>query len=242
MRVLAIETATPVLGCAVWDGEGPVASLAVMAGRRHSELLMPAVQDLLARAGLAAGDLEGLAVDRGPGLFTGLRVGLASAGALSQALGLPCAGVSSLDVLAQQHRRRTGLVAAMVDARRGEVFWALYQGDGTGVANLRAPEVASPAVVAEDLAGLDQPVLAVGDGAWRYRGTLAPAGLEVAEPTEIWPRPELVAELSLPVLRARRASVGTPAPLYLRQADVRIGWEQVGGRVEGPGQPLSPVR
>lgn len=240
MNILAIDTATPALSCALWSGDGPVAAFSLVAGRRHAEVLMPAVDDLLARAEMTVSDLHAVAVDHGPGLFTGLRVGLATAGAISHALGLPCAGVSSLDVLAHHFRQRVGLVAAVVDARRGEVFWSLYQSDGAKAEPLRRPEVSTPAYVADHLADLGPTVLAVGDGAWRYRGRLAEACVELAGPAQMWPRAEVVAELAVEELAAGRAVVGTPAPVYMRQADVRIGWDEVGGRV-GPEAPAAPV-
>jgi tRNA threonylcarbamoyladenosine biosynthesis protein TsaB len=231
VALLAIETATPSLGCALWEDGAPLGSFTLVAGKRHAELLMPAVDNLLARAGLAASDLEAVAVDTGPGLFTGLRVGLATADAISRARRLPCAGVTSLDVLAHPHRRQPGLLAAMVDARRGEVFWALYQSDGSAITALMAPAVDVPDEVAAYLSSLEQSVLAVGDGAWRYRGVLAEACVEFGEQAEMWPRVEVVAELGAAQVQAGRAAVGAPAPLYLRHADVRIGWDTLGGRV-----------
>jgi tRNA threonylcarbamoyladenosine biosynthesis protein TsaB len=231
MALLAIETATPALGCALWSDGGPVASSSVVAGRRHAEVLMPAVDQLLARAGVAVEELEAVAVDCGPGLFTGLRVGLAAAGAISDALGIPCAGVRSLDVLAFPHRRRPGLLATMVDARRGEVFWALYQSDGETMGPVLQPAVSPPKEVADYLASLDPSPLALGDGAWRYRALLAEACVEFCGPAEMWPRAEAVAELGAALVEAGSVATGTPPPLYLRQADVRIGWEEIGGRV-----------
>lgn len=239
MNILAIDTATASVSCALWS-DGLLASYSLVAGRRHAEVLMPAVDGLLRQCGLSARELGAIAVDHGPGLFTGLRVGLATAGAMSSALRIPCAGVSSLDALAHRQRRRPGLVAAVVDARRAEVYWSLYEGDGTSIRAVTAPQVAGPAQVAEELAALGRPVLAVGDGAWRYRAELAGAGAEMAGPPEMWPRAEVVAELAVGELAEGRGVVGTPSAVYLRQADVRIGWDQLGGRV-GPGAPATPV-
>jgi tRNA threonylcarbamoyladenosine biosynthesis protein TsaB len=240
VNVLAIETATACLSCALWSGDGPLACYSLVAGRRHAEVLMPAVDQLLRQCGLSPTQLDAIAVDHGPGLFTGLRVGLATAGAMSAALGIPCAGVSSLDALAHRHRRRPGLLAAVVDARRAEVYWSLYEADGASVAAVTAPQVAGPGQVADELAALGRPVLAVGDGAWRYRALVAEAGAELAGPTELWPRAEIIAELAVGELAEGRAGVGTPAAVYLRQADVRIGWDQLGGRV-GPDAPAATV-
>ncbi|HTT91322.1 MAG TPA: tRNA (adenosine(37)-N6)-threonylcarbamoyltransferase complex dimerization subunit type 1 TsaB [Acidimicrobiales bacterium] len=260
MRVLGIETATPCAGCALWDEGGPVASFMLTGRQRHAEVLMPAIDDLCRGAGWSVGDLTGVVVDRGPGLFTGLRVGLATARAIAMARGIPAAGVTSLEALAYPHRRRAGLLAPIVDARRGQVFWALYETGGPSVKERRPPAVAEPeklagvlAALGGELAGLGGTVLAVGDGAWRYREELVAAGVEVGGVGEMWPSALAVAELGwLRLLESpapeRPVSVDLapggsrggrrlPEPLYLRPADVRIGWEEVGGRVGGPRPP-----
>ncbi len=223
-----------------------MASFMLTGRQRHAEVLMPAVDELCRWAGWSAHDLSGVAVDRGPGLFTGLRVGLATARAIASARGIPVAGVNSLEVLAHPYRRRTGLVAPVVDARRGEVFWALYETDGVSARERRPPAVIEPEKLAAELARLERPALVVGDGAWRYREQFVAAGAEVGDEGEMWPSALAVAELG----RQRLSETGAaepalPEPLYLRPADVRIGWEEVGGRVGGPsgqrpGQPSRP--
>ncbi len=277
MKVLAIETATPCVGCALWSDAGPVASFVLVAGQRHAEVLIPAVDELCRRAGWTVGDLSGVAVDVGPGLFTGLRVGVATARAIASARGLPAAGVNSLEALAHPYRRRTGLVAPVVDARRGEVYWALYRADGTSVQELRPPAVARPDELAAELRRLDDPVLpgptpagptpagptpagptpagptligpapagpvlAIGDGARRYKEHLVASGADVGDEPEMWPSPLVVAELGVPRLASAAGGEGSlPEPLYLRQPDVRIGWEEVGGRAGGqPGTSPGP--
>jgi tRNA threonylcarbamoyladenosine biosynthesis protein TsaB len=254
LRILAIETATPCAGCALWDEGGPVVSFMLAGRQRHAEVLMPVIDELCRWAGWSVGDLTGVVVDRGPGLFTGLRVGLATAGAIALARGIPAAGVTSLEALAHPHRRHTGLVAPVVDARRGQVFWALYETGGPSVVERRPPAVVEPEKLVTELAALGGSVLAVGDGAWRYRDELAAAGAEVGGEGEMWPSALAVAELGLPRL-SESAAPGSgagdrrpPEPLYLRPADVRIGWEEVGGRV-GSGhpdqsldQPVDPAR
>jgi tRNA threonylcarbamoyladenosine biosynthesis protein TsaB len=234
MTILAIETATASVGCALWADGAPLAAFVLVAPQRHAEVLMPAIDDMCRKAAVAVSDLDGVAVDVGPGLFTGLRVGLATARAIATARHLPAAGVTSLEALAHPHRRRQGLVAAVVDARRGEVFSAIYSGGGELLRERRAAAVSSPESLAAELSAFTERPLAVGDGAWRYRDVLG-AGSEVAGPADLAPSPLVVAELG-------SARLGAPFPpaLYLRQADVRIGWEEVGGRVRGPGAP-APV-
>ncbi|HUB71936.1 MAG TPA: tRNA (adenosine(37)-N6)-threonylcarbamoyltransferase complex dimerization subunit type 1 TsaB [Acidimicrobiales bacterium] len=265
MTILAIETATRCIGCALWGGDGPVASFELVAGQRHSEVLMPAVDELCERAGVSKSEIGGVVADVGPGLFTGLRVGLATAVAIATGRGIPAAGVTSLEALAHRVRHRRGLVASVVDARRGEVFWSLYRSDGESLLELRGPSVALPEEAAAEVARAalspgaarsvsaasgagggssgraaegDPPVLVVGDGGWRYRDVFEAAGCEHAGPLGVWPSCLAVAELGLGRLAAGTGLLGAPAvalaPVYLRQADVRVGWEEVGGRV-GPG-------
>jgi tRNA threonylcarbamoyladenosine biosynthesis protein TsaB len=243
MKLLAIETATRLVGCALWDDDGPVAASLLVAGQRHVEVLVPAIDELCRRAGISVADLGAVAVDIGPGLFTGLRVGLATATTIATARNIPAVGVTSLEALAHPHRRRPGPLAAVIDARRGEVYWALFEGDGQCQNELRAPSVSSPQDAAREIGN----VLAVGDGAVRYRETFEAAGSEVAGPGDMWPSPLAVAELGIEriagkaLLQGTASEVGTlPAPLYLRQADVRIGWDQVDGRVGGPASSAPP--
>jgi tRNA threonylcarbamoyladenosine biosynthesis protein TsaB len=227
LRLLAVETATRLVGCALWADDGPVACFSLVSAQRHAEALMPAIDGLFRQAEWRPGDLDAVVADVGPGLFTGLRVGLATARALTHARGVPAVGVTSLEVLAHPHRWRPGLVAPVVDARRGEVYWAVYESDGTSFSEARAPEVATPGKVAASLAGLPQ-ALVLGDGAVRYQGQLFEAGALLAGPGDMWPSPLVLAELG-----ARQIAAGNwrgLEPLYLRSADVRIGWEEVGGR------------
>ncbi len=172
-----------------------------------------------------------MAVDVGPGLFTGLRVGVATAKALAAALDVPVVGVTSLDLLARAWRAgrpATGPVAAVVDARRAEVFWAGYRpGDDAPVT---VPAVEPPEVVADKLAEWGDEVVAVGDGARRYADILTgAAGGAVTVAGVEWAHPD-----ARTLARAAREAAGRGAtlaaadlhPLYLRQADVRIGWEE----------------
>ena len=221
---LAIATATPRVGVALRGPDGPVASLTLHAGRRHGETLAPALEALTSLAGVGLDRVERIGVDIGPGLFTGLRVGVATAKALASALGVPVVGVTSLDSLAHRLRHAGRPVASVVDARRGEVFWALYEPAGASMAPVTEPEVIAPSVLGEKLAAIAGPVLCCGDGARRWlAGAGSAGGPEVAGEEFDHPSPEALAELA-----AGRDPVA-PAlitPMYLRGADVRIGWEQ----------------
>jgi len=245
MRVLALETATDLVGAALLR-DGAVAERSHVGGRAHAELLAPAVEEVCALSGTVLADLDAVAVDTGPGLFTGLRVGVATAKALGQALGIGVLGVSSLDVLAAGAFEaapggRSALVVAVVDARRGEVFAAAYGPgpagggpDGPDPADVRTdrPAALSPDDLVTWCDGLaaDGPVLVVGDGAVRYLEQLAgrpDLDLGLAA-TLAAPSPAVLARLA-----GRRLAAGVEpvapddlVPDYRRPADARINWEE----------------
>jgi tRNA threonylcarbamoyladenosine biosynthesis protein TsaB len=228
--VLGIATATSQVGVALSGPDGPLSSLQVRQGRRHAELLVPSIETLTRLAGIGLQQVGRVAVDVGPGLFTGLRVGVATAKALADALDVPIVGCSSLELLAHPHRRQGKLIAAVVDAKRGEVFWRLYRPDPDGPIPVNDPTVSAPKVLLDELAERGDElaerggVLAVGEGARRYADVLgAFANLELAGPGDDHPSPTVLVEVA-----ALRPSVplNEITPLYLRDADVRIGWER----------------
>jgi len=125
MRILAIETATIEVGVAVADETGPLASVTARPGRRQAETLHPAIADVCRIAMITPAELDAIAVDIGPGLFTGLRVGVAAAKALAGALGLPVVTATSLEVLKAACPSGLGAVIPVIDMRRGEVAWLM---------------------------------------------------------------------------------------------------------------------
>jgi len=244
VTLLAIETATDLVGAALLRDDGGLVERSHQGGRAHAELLAPSIEEVCAVSGCALADVDALAVDVGPGLFTGLRVGVATAKALGQALGLGVIGVTSLDILAAAALALTGpdrarWVVAVVDARRGEVFAAAYAVGGGDPGDPADPAPAridpggplGPEALAELLGPLTTggPVVAVGDGAVRYAAVLgACAGLDLGFAARIAaPPPSCLARLA-----SRRLSEGeqplAPAdvvPEYRRHADARINWE-----------------
>lgn len=144
MLVLAIDTSTPDLVVGVVDpATGTLHETIIPDTRRHNELLTPTVQETLAGAGKVFADLDAVVVGCGPGPFTGLRVGMASAAAFGDALGIPVYGVCSLDAIAQRIPADTVLVAT--DARRREVYWATYHNlTRTDGPNVQAPAAVTP--------------------------------------------------------------------------------------------------
>lgn len=229
--VLGIGTATTQVSVALGGAGGPLASMTLNLGRRHGELLAPAVQAVTRLAGVSLRQVDLVAVDVGPGLFTGLRVGVATGKALASALGLQMVPCSSLDLLAYPHRVARRPVASVVDARRGEVFWALYTAGEDGMVATVGPVVQAPeqlvAALSRTVSEGGEPVIVAGDGARRYSAQLEHLeGVLLAGPEHDHPSPAALVELG-----AQRPPVPPEKvlPEYLRGADVRIGWERRDG-------------
>ena len=145
MKLLAFETSTEACSVALWV-DGQVYERFEIAPRRHTELALPWAEALLAEAGLARSQLDAIAVGRGPGAFTGVRLGIAVAQGIALALERPVLAVSTLAALAMQAKTEGRCIAA-IDARMGEVYWAAFEADGEGVCPLTTETVCKPAQV-----------------------------------------------------------------------------------------------
>ncbi len=211
MLVLGLDTSSPAIGVAcveLGDGTswGRQADWQVVDARAHGELLATGVRAVLAELGATPRDLGAVAVGLGPGPFTGLRVGIMTAAALSDALGIPAYGCCSLDALDPWGE---GERVVVTDARRKEVDWAEYADDDERVAG---PSVMTPAALADALREVGWTGRVVGAGA-------------LAHP-ELFPRavePRYPSAEGVVLLAARRALEGAPGeplvPLYLRRPD-----------------------
>ena len=228
MLVLGIETATPQVGVAIGGHEGVIASFHTARDRRHAETLAPAIQFLCAQTQLELNDIGVVAVDIGPGLFTGLRVGLATAKAVAHACKVPMIGISSLDLAAFPARFSDRLIVSTVDARRGEIFYATYRKTAGGIQRISEPHVDQPENVASQLAAHGEDCLVVGDGAQRYAETFEKMrGVEIGQEGFRFPNAGSLVELAHPrALREEFVPASEVSPLYLRAPDARINWQQ----------------
>jgi tRNA threonylcarbamoyladenosine biosynthesis protein TsaB len=224
--ILGIETSTVQVGCAIGGHEGVLASTHSARGKRHAESLAPAIEFACQQARVSLQEIGVVAVDLGPGLFTGLRVGIATAKAIAQALRVPMIGVSSLDLLAFPARFSPRLIAAVLDARRGEVFSALYRQVPGGVQRLTEPQVGSPEELASELIARGTDVLMLGDGAVRYADTFRDVvGVEIVEPELVHPSARSLVSLAhAQALREEWVRPWELTPLYLRRPDAEINW------------------
>jgi tRNA threonylcarbamoyladenosine biosynthesis protein TsaB len=225
VTLLALDTSTAQVAVALGDADGILAAVALAGRRRHAEQITPAIEFVLDQAGRAPSDLAAVAVGVGPGLFTGLRVGVTTAKVMAQALGVPVVAVSSLDVVAEAVADAGTPVVAVLDARRDEVYAAVYRPGGEGPECSTPERVLPPAALAAELAAefahTSVPVLFVGEGALIHGDVFAAVpGARLASPTFARPDPAALFGLAW-----RRFDAGVCAPPgdvrphYLRQSD-----------------------
>ena len=227
MLLLAIDTATPQVAVALGE-DGKVRGEVRFSGeRRHAEQLAPAIQYLCAEAGVRLEQLAAVSVGVGPGLFTGLRVGVTTARTMAQALRIPLIGASSLDLVAYPLRHSPRLIVAVLDARRREVFHARYRPVPGGVQREGEYRVGPVRELVADLEATGEDVLLAGDGADRYRIELSE--LERAEAAGPgFDAPSVGALVELATGRFEREDFSVPwdvLPMYLRASDAELHWE-----------------
>ena len=219
--ILGIESATSQVGCAIGGHEGVLSSVHSSRGKRHAENLAPQIEFVLEQARITMDEISVVAVDIGPGLYTGLRVGITTAVSIAFGLGVPMIGVTSLDLLAYPVRHCSKLIVATIDARRGEVFHANYRQVPGGVQRISEPVVSSPDDLSADLLAHGNEALLVGDGALRYSEIFAGLrGVEAAEPSIAYPSAASIVQLAH--AKALREEFVTPTelePVYLRKPD-----------------------
>jgi tRNA threonylcarbamoyladenosine biosynthesis protein TsaB len=228
MIVVAIETSTAQTSVAIGSDREIVGSVSIV-GQARQESVTPALEQLLAWTGVRLSQVGGIAVGVGPGLFTGLRVGVETAKTLAQVLTIPIVGITSLDALAFAVRHTHKLIVAVVDGRRGEVFYAIYRALPGGVVRGHDYTVATPDHLCAELETIPGEMLAVGDGAILYRNHLEELGsrVEIASAIRAHPEAAALAELAGPrFLREEYDRLDDVRPLYLRRSDAEIAWER----------------
>ena len=231
MLILGIESATARVGCAIGGHEGVLASAHSSRGRRHAEALAPQIAFIAEQAGISLRDIGAVAVDVGPGLYTGLRVGVTTALSIATTLRVPMIGVTSLDLLAFPAALTDRKIVAAVDARRGEVFHASYRPVPGGVQRISEPAVARPDDLVAAIEAEGEPALVVGDGAAAHADLFRGAhGVEVAD--ESFAHPSAGSLVALAHARALREEFVRPdeiEPLYLRRPDAEAKWDTKAG-------------
>jgi tRNA threonylcarbamoyladenosine biosynthesis protein TsaB len=224
MLILGIETATERVSVALGGHEGVIGLFEMTKGRRHAETLVPAIEFVCRQAGIELDEISVVAVDVGPGLFTGMRVGLASGKAIAQALKVPMIGISSLDLLAFASRHADRVVVPVIDARKGEVFSAMYRQVPGGIQQISDPMVGTIDDLVADLMARSQDALLVGDGARRYAEEIR-EGFHCEIGGDAYPSAGPLVQLAhARALREEWVQAREIEPVYLRAPDALINW------------------
>lgn len=248
MRLLAIETATSAHSVAVVEDGQLLAELACEAQGNRGGVLLPAVDQALKKAGVAARHLNAVAVSVGPGSFTGLRVGLATAKGLALGAGAAVVGVPTLEALAAGYTTAHVTICALLDAYRSEVYMALFRRTHTEhrLERMVPDVVLAPGAVAAALAEVEGsghlPVHVIGNGAARYRAQLDAAldgrACMNEEGLRAVPSAAMVARLALRQLGDANQPEATVELIYLRRAEAEAQWEK--GLLKSPVARVAP--
>lgn len=164
LKILAIDSSAVSAGCAVTDGGSVVAESFVNVGLTHSQTLLPMISDTLKNARMSISDMDYLAVSSGPGSFTGVRIGVATVKGLAFTHNIPCVGVSTLSTIACSMQGFSGYICAVMDARRDQVYTALFCG-GDSVTRMTEDEAISVDELCIRLSKLEGRIWLCGDGA-----------------------------------------------------------------------------
>ncbi len=230
MPILAVDTTTKTCSVAVVSRSGLLSEIATDNNETHTRHLMGMVDQVLARADIQLDALDGFAVTRGPGSFTGLRIGLSSVKGMAMATGKPIVPVSSLEVLAIQAQpvaNTSDTIVSLIDACRREVFLAGYRFQDNHMSEVIAETVVAPEKVTGVMADVSDAVILVGNGAVMYREKLTASkgpGADIRFAPDIHQiiRAATVGEIGLNRLAAGGMTAADIMPVYLRKSDAQI--------------------
>ena len=178
MKLLALETTAKAASCAVLEDGVPLATAWQATGLTHSRTLLPMVEDMLKNSELKLQDMDAIAVAAGPGSFTGLRIGIAGVKGLAWAADKPCIPVSTLEAMAWPLSHLEGIIVCAMDARRQQIYNAVFQAEGGTLTRLREDRAISLADAAEDVKTFSIPITIVGDGASLCHSYFIAQGIE----------------------------------------------------------------
>ncbi|HZD60170.1 MAG TPA: tRNA (adenosine(37)-N6)-threonylcarbamoyltransferase complex dimerization subunit type 1 TsaB [Anaerolineae bacterium] len=231
MLILAFDTSSPVLSVAVADGEKTIEEETMWLPRGHMAKLIPVIDTLLERSGYSVGDINAVIIGSGPGSYTGLRIGMVMARAFAQLLEAPIIGIPSADAVAVRNIRGKSVICPVIDAKRGEVYTALYRDvDGT-IDRFTEFTAISPDELTELLQaeGYERIIFA-GDAVKLYGDVFAGAlggRAEFAPEDDWWPRASDLVNLARPRLRAGQFDeLYQLTPIYVRLSQAEEMWEK----------------
>lgn len=221
MKILALETSAKAVSAAVTEDGKVLASGYQDTGLTHSRTLMPIVEGILKNTGLTMADIGAVAVAAGPGSFTGIRIGVSAAKGLAFAADKPAIGVSTLAAMARNAAFAGGLIVCSMDARRNQIYNALFEAKDGSLTRLTPDRAIGLAELAEELRSDSRPKTVVGDGARLCQGSLLEAGVPCRlAPAHLVMQSAVSVALEAEALAAAGGLVSPQAlePVYLRPA------------------------
>lgn len=229
MIILSIDSSTPVAGVAIVDERKIWAENFLNTGYTHSEKLLPMIAQTLEQAKLTIADIDAIAVTKGPGSFTGLRIGMATVKGLAQVTGAKLIGIPTLDALAYNLWGYQGLICPILNARRQEVYTAFYEMQNNVLVRVSDYVAISPEKLALKLLELDKPIWFLGDGVLEYKELLAARLSEQAHwvpLNNLLTRASSVAILGLEeIKKGKEDDLFSLEPFYLRKSEAELKWE-----------------
>ncbi|WP_042357632.1 tRNA (adenosine(37)-N6)-threonylcarbamoyltransferase complex dimerization subunit type 1 TsaB [Bacillus rubiinfantis] len=232
MTILAIDTSNNPLGIALYNNNVVIGEYITNLKKNHSIRIMPAIQILMNECEKTPKDLTRIVVAKGPGSYTGVRIGVTIAKTLAWSLNIPLVGISSLEILAAGVGRYfTGYVSPLFDARRGQIYTGLYHFELGQLKVLKSDRLTMAVEWAKELGQLDKPVLFVGNDVSLHQQMFADqlgSKALFASPTEQNPRP---GELALLGAYRPEEDIHTFTPNYIRLAEAEAKWLEKQGKM-----------
>jgi len=224
MKILAIDTSNLVMGIAVTDGSKVIGEVITNLKKNHSVRVMPAISELLQECGVLPNELNKIVVAKGPGSYTGVRIGVTIAKTLAWSLNLPLVGISSLEIIAANGRYFRGLISPIFDARRGQVYTGLYTSKQGEVVCEKQDRILLLTEWVEQLKETQSDVLFLGNDLEIHKDTITTKmGRQAifAPFTAYNPRPS---ELAMIGMNKEPENVHTFVPNYIRMAEAEANW------------------
>lgn len=226
MRILAVDTSASVASCAVVEDEKLVCEQILNNKLTHSQTIMPMIASALTQSELTAADIDLFAAVTGPGSFTGLRIGVSAVKALAHAVGKPCAAVSALEAMAYNFICSDCIIAPIMDARRGQVYNALYRAQNLSLKEIAAPRAIGIEECCGELEKIGGRVIFLGDGLPVHReiirerlgsaAVFAPANLNA----------QMAGSAAVLAKSKKQLHYSELAPFYLRKSQAEREYEE----------------
>lgn len=230
MIILALDTSSIVASVAIMDEEKLIGEYTINHKKTHSQKLMPMIAEIMESCEIKMEDVDYVAVAEGPGSFTGLRIGVATAKGLAHAVNIPVVGISTLDALAFNLAFTQGLICPILDARRGQVYTGVYKWELGGLYPIEEPMAITIDELMDKLMERPEKVIFLGDGVQKHKDDIMNKlgdRMEVAPKSDRMPKAAAIAELALKAIHKNHIkSFYQLTPEYLRKSEAERKYEE----------------